>query len=115
MVDAHVGDLGVALVEMTDADGRVTDTYDVISGIVYESSNPAVVVVVDDDAEPKDARLDFLAVSPDPVRVTVRFDGDPGDGVRAIELISEDIMVVELPPGEATGGTVTIRFTPVGV
>lgn len=108
MVQAHVGDIGVAEVHMTDAQGNDTDSYDVMSGISYVSSDPDSIEVVDDDAEPKDARLNFLALTDAPQQVTVTFDGDPGDGVRSITLVSEDIEVV---PGPATGGTVTIRFT----
>ena len=109
MADAHIGDLGRAVVKMTDANGNPTDSYDNMSGIQYESSDPSKVTVVDDDAEPRDATLEFLALTEGaPVTITVRFDGDPGNGERAITLQSEPINVV---PGEATGGEVQIVFT----
>lgn len=54
MVDAHIGDLGIAEVVMRDASGQVTDSYDTMNGIIYSSSNPSAVNVIDDDAEPKE-------------------------------------------------------------
>jgi hypothetical protein len=106
-VQAHIGDTGVVAVEMTDEQGNLTDTYDKITGIRYDSSNPNAVSVLDEDAEPKDAEVEFKALTTEPARITVTFDGDPGSGVRPITLVSEDIEVVA---GEATGGTVTIRL-----
>jgi hypothetical protein len=107
MVEAHIGELGIAEVVMHDADGNPTDSYDTMTGISYASTNPTAVNVVDDDAEPKDARVEFLALA-DGVTITCTFDGDPGDGERPITLVSEEINVV---PGEATGGEIKIRFT----
>ena len=113
MVEAIVGQLGKAKVVMRDADGRETDSYDEMIGIGYESSNPDAVSVVDDDAEPRDARLEFLAPTDEPVFIDVTFDGDPGDGMRPIRLRSDGITVVLPPPGDAVSGDVIVEFTQV--
>ena len=98
-------------VKMRDAQGRETDNYDTITGIRYETDDDDVVTIVDDDALPKDARLEAVGVGISKVRCT--FDGDPGDGLREIVLQSEDIEVVEPPPGEAVTGEFTVTFQPV--
>lgn len=114
MVDVYVGQTGRAVVKMRDAEGRETDVYDKTTNISYSSSNDAVVSVVDDDAEPKDCRLQALVASPDEdVFITCTFDGDPGDGVRGVVLQSEAIRVLEPPPGEAVSGEFTVEFAPL--
>lgn len=40
MADVHIGENGVAEVVMFDASGAQTDSYDVMSGIVYTPSDP---------------------------------------------------------------------------
>jgi hypothetical protein len=121
---AHVGENGVAEVLIYDATGAQTSNWDKTGGITYSSSNPAAVTVVDDDANPQDARVEFLVVThqfnsntgevvPDPeadVFINVSFDGRVGPDVSTINLRSEAIQVVE---GEATSGEVIIRFEQV--
>ena len=107
-IEAHIGDLGVAEVVMRDSPSNPTDRYDSMSGIAYSSSHPTAVNVVDDDAEPKDARVEFLALTNgEEATITCTFDGDPGDGITTVVLVSEGIMVV---PGDAVGGEIKIRF-----
>jgi hypothetical protein len=107
MVDVHVGDPGVAEVEMRDAQGNVTDNYDKVSGIQWTTSDPAVELV-DDDANPKDARFNFVSVTTAPVTATCMFDGDAGEGLVSITATSEEINVV---PGPASSATVVIKMT----
>jgi len=110
MVDVHIGEEGVAEVEMYDSDGNVTDSYDKISGIQWSMSDPTKAELVDDDAEPKDARFNFMALTPDgPVTAGCTFDGDPGDGVTKVELVSEEINIV---PGPARSGQIKIKIGP---
>ena len=111
VVQAFVGQTGNAIVKMLDAQGNETDNYDTITGIRYEFADDEVVTIVDDDALPKDAHLEAVGVGVSKVRCT--FDGDPGDGLREIILESEDIEVVEPPPGEAVSGEFTVTFQPV--
>jgi hypothetical protein len=112
MVDLHVGDSNVrARVRMRDANGNETDSYDVAGGVTWASSDPSKVAITDDDADPKDARVVVLALTGGaPVWLNVSFDGDPGDGTRAVEAQSEDINVV---PGDATTAEVVIEFTTI--
>jgi hypothetical protein len=107
-VEVHVGEVGVAEVEMRDAQGNVTDDYDKVAGIQWSTTDPASVTLVDDDANPKDATFNFLAITTAPVTATVMFDGDAGDGVTQITGTSEEINVV---PGPARSGTVTIKMS----
>jgi hypothetical protein len=106
-VDVHVGEVGIAEVEMRDADGNVTDDYDKVAGIHWSTTDPSKVTLVDDDANPKDARFNFLALTTTPVTASCTFDGDAGDGVTQIEGASEEINVVA---GPARSGTVTIKI-----
>jgi hypothetical protein len=93
---------------MLDAQGNETDHYDLMEGIQYTSDDPAVATIVDDDAMPKDARIEAVGLGT--TRLHCRFDGDPGSGLREILLESEEIVVV---PGPATGGEFTVTFTQV--
>lgn len=106
-VNANIGQLGVAEVEIHDANGNPTDNWDMTGGITYTSTNPDAVSVFDDDANPKDARIQFNALTTEDVFIDVSFDGRVGDEVNTINLRSQSIAVV---PGEAAGGTVTVRF-----
>lgn len=112
MAEVHIGETGKVIVRMKDANGNETDSYDKMSGVTYTSTHPGMVDVVDADAEPKDAELSFSALTPtgEDAFINVSFDGDPGDGVRQVALVSEAIHVV---PGDAVAGTVEIVVTPV--
>ncbi len=111
MVEATVGSPGVASVLMRDAQGAETKTYDVTGGIQWTSTHPDVVAVFDDDEDPRDARIEFLQVfSDEDVFLEVSFDGDPGDGQRAVTARSEAIRVV---PGPAATAEVVVRFEEV--
>jgi hypothetical protein len=112
MAEALVDQTGNCLVRMYDSAGKETDSYDKMTGISYEVSDPSKLEVVDDDEEPKDAALTAIAATePDtPVIITCRFDGDPGDGERPIVLQSEPITIREPEPGEAVSGEFTVQF-----
>lgn len=111
MVQAFVGQKGTAKVTMYDADGRQTDSYDVMSGIQYSSTDPNVVSVLNEDEEPRDAEL--MAHAEGQATITCTFDGDPGDGLRSITLQSPPIDVVLPPPGQAVTGTFEVVFAEV--
>jgi hypothetical protein len=114
MVDVFRGQTGRAVVRMFDAEGDETDHYDRMTGIIYSSTDATVISIVDEDVEPKDAEIVAHVASDVPQKLTCQFDGDPGDGVRTIMLESEEIMVLEPPPGEAVTGTFEVEFRPVG-
>ena len=108
-VDLHIGDNVRARVQMTDANGNPTTTYDVAGGIDWDSTDPDKVSIADDNADPHDARVEVLALTEGtPVRLSVSFDGDPGEGERRVSGESEEINVV---PGPATGAEVVLEFT----
>jgi hypothetical protein len=105
-VEAQLGQPVKALVKMFDANGQETDSYDKMTGIKYTSRNPDVATIVDEDAEPKDAMIQTLSLGE--VQFDVIFDGDPGDGVREIALLSDVLRVVPVPPGEAVSAEVVL-------
>jgi hypothetical protein len=113
MVELHVGDSNVKVqVVMRDANGAETNDYQAGS-IIWSSTDGSKVAVVDDDADPKDARVDVLALTEGtPVRLSVNFDGDAGDGEDPVHGETEDIFVV---PGPARTAEVIIKTvaTPV--
>jgi hypothetical protein len=58
-IDLHIGEPNVrARVRMRDANGNLTTSYDVAGGIIWNSSDETKVAIVDDDADPHDARID---------------------------------------------------------
>jgi hypothetical protein len=111
MAELHVGDNNVRVrVRMRDANGAETDDYQAGS-IMWSSTDESKVAVADDDADPKDARLDILALTEGtPVRVKVDFDGDAGDDVVPVYAETEDILVV---PGQARSAEVWIETVAV--
>ena len=112
MVQAFVGQKGrCEVTKLYDAQGRETDNYDKIAGFRYETDDAEVVTVVDDDALPKDARLEAVGVGVSRVRVI--FDSDAGAGVRERTIQSEEIEVLEPPPGEAVTGEFVVRLDPL--
>lgn len=112
MVEVNTAQTGFARVVMLDVDGNETTEYDVAGGVTWEVSDSTLVEVVDDDAEPTDVEFRFLAAG-GPVTINCTFDGDPGGGVRQIELQSEEITIVEPPVEGAVGGRVEITFNPI--
>lgn len=116
MVEVFFGQAGRAVVKMFDDQGRATTKYDEIAGVSYTSDAPDIVGINDEDANPFDATFSFLrphAAGEAPTRVRVAFDGAPGDPERPINLQSEEITVLEPPPGEAFTGVVDIELSPV--
>lgn len=110
---AHMGDPGEVQVEIRDANGNITDNWDVESGLVMQIQNaageevPGFINIVDDgDGDPSDAVLEFVQLTTEDLFLDVRFDGRVGPDVNEIHARSGSIAVV---PGEATGATVLIR------
>jgi hypothetical protein len=112
MPDVYVGQRGTSVVKMYDDQGRETDSYDKITGIAYDSTNPAALSISDPDAEPKDAEIVATAVGQN-ITLSCTFDGDPGDGERSIRLEAGPFNVLEPPPGEAATATFEVVWEPV--
>ena len=102
MAELHVGDSNVKVrVKMLDVAGNETNDYQAGS-IVWTSTDDTKVAAVDDDADPKDARVDVLALTnAGPVRLAVDFDGDAGGGEFPVHAETEDITVVAGPARSA--------------
>lgn len=105
--ELHVGDQNVKVrVRMRDANGAETDDYQAGS-IAWTSTDDSKVAAVDDDADPKDARVDVLALTEGtPVRLSVDFDGDAGEGEHPVHAETDDIIVV---PGPARSAEIIIE------
>jgi hypothetical protein len=108
----HVGETAqVKVVKLVDAHGNETDTWDKISGIQYTADHPESVTVDDEDAEPRDAVVSFIGLTPagEDSFVRATLDGDPGDGVTEINLVTEAFQVVA---GPAVAGMLTLDIMP---
>jgi hypothetical protein len=111
-INGRVGDQGDVVVEMLDANGNVTDDWDSAGGVQWTSTLPSAFNVTDADANPKDAVIDFLALTAagEEGFIECSFDGRVGPGERRITARSVSLAVV---PGEATGARVQVTMRPV--
>ena len=107
MATFHVNEVARAVLIMKDAEGNVTNEYDVAGGIQWTSTDPTVAVVGDEDVDPKDAVVNFLALGS--CRIEVSFDGRIGPDENRITAAAD----VDVVPGEAVAGELTLEMVMV--
>src|SRR5262245_45727037 len=97
--EAHIGEKLRGKVTLFDASGNPGASYDEAAGIVYESTDPAVGSVVDEDADPLDCEVQAIALGTTMIRCTL----DTRRGTESNQLVIEGELSVV--PGEARSGT----------
>lgn len=110
MSQGFPGQIGKGVVKLFDADSRETKVYDEAAGVQYTNSNPDVVRISDEDADPLTA--DFEALAEGQAIIDVTLDTRLGEEQNLLHLQAV-IDVVLPPPGEAATGTFEVVFEQV--
>jgi hypothetical protein len=113
VVQAYLEQLADVRIELRDRRDVPTEVYDRLRGITWEL--PDQITIDDPDQNPLDAELTMVGLtSGEPVRVRATLDGDPDElGERLIVVESEDIEILEPPPGQAVAGRLALTLRQV--